>query len=98
MDGTRSHVSSDDEDAVELERWLAAQQSTPNIFDVLASRQPGVIRAYLTQAFRQAAAQAVEERERVARVRALAIATFSGDAKEAESFLRSAHPVLGSTH
>lgn len=90
-------MSNDEEDRQELERWLAAQPSPPNIFDALASRQPGVIRAYLTRAFREAAAQVVEERERVARVRAFAVEAFGGNAQRAEDFLRSAHPSLADT-
>ena len=78
---------------LELEQWLSAQPAPPTIFDVFESGNTQIIAAYITAAFRQAAAEAVEEDKRAARVRAAAIAKY-GDPVEAEVFLRSKNPSL----
>jgi hypothetical protein len=79
----------------QLERWLATQPHPPTIFDVMATGNIELFGAYVLKGFRQAAAQAVEERERVAWVRSTLLEHYGGDAERMEAFLRGPHPLLG---
>lgn len=58
-----------------LERWLQAQPKTPNIFDVLATRDGELFAAYVLNAFRAATRKAVIERLEHQAVTAFAQAT-----------------------
>jgi hypothetical protein len=78
----------------QLERWLADQPRPPTIFDVIATGNIELFSAFVLKGFRQAAAQAVEENERVARVRAALLEYYEGDAERMEAFLRGPHPLL----
>jgi hypothetical protein len=85
-------VNREQEDLEALQAWEAEQSTPPTLFDVLATRDIILIGAYVLRAFRSAAAIAVEQRERVARVRRLVVEAFGGDANRAEAFLR--HPSM----
>ncbi len=85
----------EDEDRLALKRWIAAQPAPPTLWDVLETRDPRLIAAWITPVFRRAAAQAIEETKRIDQVRGLVRDAYSGDAARAEEFLRRAHPALG---
>lgn len=87
--------SSEEEDRLALERWIAAQPAPPTLWDVLETRDPRLIAAWITPIFRRAAAQAVEETKRVERVRGLIREAYGEDSAKAEEFLRREHPALG---
>ena len=78
-----------------LERWLATRPHPPTIFDVVETGNIELFAAFVLKGFRQAAAQAVEENERVVRVRAALLEYYGGDAERMEAFLRGSHPLLG---
>ena len=78
-----------------LERWLAGQPYPPTLVDVIATGNIDLFAAYILKGLRQATAQAVEERERVAWVRGAVLDAYEGDAVRTEAFLRSPHPLLG---
>ncbi len=85
----------EEQDLLDLQRWEAAQSEPPTLLDVLATGNIGFFSAYVLRAFRAAAAIAVEERERVARVRQLILGAFDGDAARMEAFLRNPSKDLG---
>ncbi|SBV34040.1 protein of unknown function [uncultured Sphingopyxis sp.] len=62
---------------------------------MLETRDSGLLGAYILKGFRIATAEAVIQRERVARVRRAAIKAFDGDEDRAEDFLRSRQGELG---
>ena len=82
-------MESEDELLRRLEEWLATRSTPPTVFDVIATGDGLLFAAYITKAFRTAAAIAVEERERANRLRSAALAAYSGNEEEAENFLRS---------
>ncbi len=88
-------VNREQEDLDALQAWEAEQPTPPTLFDVLATRNINLLGAYVLRAFRSAAAIAVEQRERVARVRRLVIEAFGGDTNRAEAFLRHPNVDLG---
>lgn len=87
-------TDSEEEGRLALERWEAAQPAPPTLRDVLASGDIRLFAAYLTRRFREAAAEAVEQRTRVEKIRAFVIDAFGGDSARAEEFLRQKHPLL----
>lgn len=78
----------------QLERWLATRPHPPTILDVVATGNIELFAAFVLKGFRQAAAQAVEENERVAWVRSALLEYYDGDAERMEAFLRGPHPLL----
>jgi hypothetical protein len=86
-------LESEDELLRRLEEWLATRSAPPTIFDVIATGDGLLFAAYVTKAFRAAAAVAVEERERVIRLRSAALASHE-DREETENFLRKPHGSL----
>lgn len=85
----------EEEDRLALERWEAAQLASPTLRDVLASGDIRLFAAYITRGFREAAAEAVEQRTRAEKIRAFVIDAYGGDGASAEEFLRQKHPLLG---
>lgn len=84
----------EDELLQRLERWLATRSKPPTVFEVIETRDGLLFAAYVSKAFHAAAVAAVEETERVIRIRAAALSYFGGDESEAETFLRSPHALL----
>ncbi len=68
-------MTSEQELLARLERWSRAQPNTPNIFDVIATRDGELFAAYVLKAFRAATRQAVIERLEHQAVTAFAQAT-----------------------
>ncbi|PWG02132.1 hypothetical protein DF286_04055 [Sphingosinicella humi] len=93
--GRKCALESEGDLLLKLERWLATRSRPPTLGDVLETRDIGLLGAYILKGFRAAAAEAVEQRERVARVRRAAIKAFDGCQDQAEDFLRSHHDELG---
>jgi hypothetical protein len=87
-------LESEDELLRRLEEWLATKSEPPTIFDVIETGNGLLIAAFVTKAFRAAAITAVEERERVRRIRAAALSHYKGHEQDAESFLRSPNAAL----
>ncbi|NNM76512.1 DUF2384 domain-containing protein [Sphingomonas sp. ID1715] len=86
--------SEEEKDRLALERWIADQSAPPTLWDVLETRDPRLIAAWITPIFRRAAAEAVEETTRVERVRGFVREAYGGDSVKAEEFLRRGHPAL----
>ena len=78
----------------ELEKWLADQPRPPTIFEVAETGNVGLLAAFILKGFREAAARAVESRERLSKVRDEISEAYAGDKDRVERFLRTAHPLL----
>ena len=87
--------SEEEKDRLALKRWIAAQPAPPTLWEVLETRDPRLIAAWITPIFRRAAAEAAEQTKRVERVRAVVRDAYGGDVAKAEEFLRRGHPALG---
>lgn len=83
-----------DEYIREFEQWKAAQPKKPNLCDLIATRNPRLLLGLITAAARTGAAKAIQENERVRKVRDAAVEAYGGDADAAERFLRRKHLML----
>ena len=87
--------SEEEKDRLALERWIAAQSAPPTLWDVLETRDPRLIAAWITPIFRRAAAETAEQTRRVEQVRNIVRDAYGDDIAKAEQFLRRGHAALG---
>lgn len=80
---------------LDLERWESRQTRAPSFLDVLETRDPRLIGAFVLRVFTAATVEAAARRERVQRVRTAALRMHRSDVQLTEVFLRRPHASLG---